>query len=344
MQLMPEQASSYAAELDLLFFLLVGLTVVFTVLVGALVIFLAVKYRRGSPADRSRAVDHHTGLELAWSIPPLILGLAVFFWNASLFGRMRTIPDNALEIFVIGKQWMWHLQHPNGVRENNELHVPLGRPIKLTMISQDVIHNFRIPAFRTQRDVIPGTYTQQWFEPTRLGRYRFYCSQFCGTEHSKMTGWVTVMEPEEYERWLANGGNVKRPVQTMAQAGGELYEKLQCGNCHEANSTVRGPSLLAIYGKQRALTNGQTVTADHTYLRESLVDPYAKIVKGYEQTMPAYKDLSEENILQLVEYMKTLGTAGDTGTGAVTAPSGTGARGSTSGRATGQESGRRASE
>jgi len=314
MQLMPEQASSFAAELDSLIFLLVGLTVLFTTLVAACLLFFAVKYRRGSKADRSRAVDHHTGLEIAWSVPPLILGLAVFMWNASLFSRMRTVPDNALEIFVIGKQWMWHVQHPNGVRENNELHVPLGRPVKLTMISQDVIHNFRIPAFRTQRDVIPGTYTEQWFQPTRLGRYRFFCSQFCGTDHSKMTGWVTVMEPVEYQRWLAAGGSAKKPVLTLEEAGKELYEKLQCGNCHEAVSTVRGPSLVAIFGKKRTLDSGQTVVADQAYLRESLVDPYRHIVKGYEQTMPSYKEqLSEEQILQLVAYMKTLGTAGDPG-------------------------------
>jgi cytochrome c oxidase subunit 2 len=309
--LMPEQASSFGAEVDALFFALVGLALFFSLAVGFAVIFFAIRFRRSARVNRRGATDHHTGLEIAWSVPPLLLGLAMFMWNAKVFAHFKRPPENALNIFVIGKQWMWHIQHENGVRENNELHIPLGRPVKLTMISQDVIHGFFIPEFRTKMDVIPGRYTTQWFEPTKLGEYRIFCTQYCGTNHSEMTGRVYVVTPAEYQEWLAKGGtSAKKPALSLAEAGGELYRKLACDNCHQTQSTPRAPTLIGIYGSKTKLKDGRMITVDDAYLRESLINPYAKLTYGYEKTMPEYK-LPEEQILQLNAYIKSLRTAAD---------------------------------
>jgi cytochrome c oxidase subunit 2 len=199
----PEQASNFAAESDALYYVLTLLTVVFTLIVFVLVAILAVRYRRGNRVDRSNPVHHSSILEMSWSILPLILGLAVFVWSAKLFAAMYgQAPANSLEVYVIGKQWMWHIQHQNGIRENNELHVPVGRPVKLTMVSQDVIHSFFIPAFRIKRDVMPGRYTSVWFTPTKAGKYHLFCAEYCGTQHSEMTGSVYAMEPKDFENWI----------------------------------------------------------------------------------------------------------------------------------------------
>lgn len=306
--LMPERASSFGAEIDALFFALVGLTLFFSLGVGIAVVYFVIRYRRNARVNRRGATDHHTGLEIAWSVPPLLLGLAMFLWNAKVFAHLKRPPEDAINIFVIGKQWMWHIQHANGVRENNELHVPLGKPVKLTMISQDVIHGFYIPEFRTKMDVIPGRYTTQWFEPTKLGEYRIFCTQYCGTNHSEMTGKVYVVTPAEYQEWLARGGTAaKKPPQSLAEAGGELFRKLACDNCHEAQSTPRAPTLVGIYGTKTRLQDGRMVTVDDAYLRESLLNPYAKLTYGYDKTMPSYK-LPEEQILQLNAYVKSLRT------------------------------------
>jgi len=206
-QLLPERASEFAQRVDLLFLFLTTVTVFFTVLIGALVIFFALRYRKGSNASRAGAKDTDLRLEIGWSLIPLSLGLFTFVWASKLYGEVYgPPPENALEIFVIGKQWMWHMQHPNGIRENNQLHIPAGRPVKLTMISQDVIHSFYIPAFRIKRDVLPGTYSTVWFTPTKPGKYHLFCAEYCGTQHSRMVGTVYVLEPAEYERWLASGG------------------------------------------------------------------------------------------------------------------------------------------
>ncbi|NLH99085.1 MAG: cytochrome c oxidase subunit II [Chthonomonadales bacterium] len=312
----PEQASSFAVEVDAIYYLLWALTIGFSLLVMAVLIFLAYRYRRGARVDRSKPVHSDLRVELLWSVVPLIIGLCVFAWSAHLYARTRIPPDDAMEIYVIGKRWMWQMQHGNGVRENAELHIPVNRNIKLTMISQDVIHSFYVPAFRVKHDVVPGTYTRLWFRPTKTGRYRLYCSQYCGTQHSQMDGWVTVMEPEAFERWLEAEGN-EANVKTvgLADAGKQLFDQMACGSCHGSNAQTgsipaaqRGGSLNGLYGSLVKLKGGRQVKADEAYLRESIMRPNEKIVDGYWAIMPSYEgQLTEEQVLQLIAYIKTLG-------------------------------------
>jgi cytochrome c oxidase subunit 2 len=326
-------ASSIAGQSDALFFTLLALTIVFTALVGAMVAFLSIRYRRGNRVDRSRPAHHSTILELSWSVGPMFLALAVFVWAAKLFATMfGPAPKDAMEIFVIGKQWMWHLQHQNGIRENNELHIPLGKPVKLTMISQDVIHDFSIPAFRIKRDVIPGTYSTMWFTPTLTGKYHLYCAQYCGTNHSEMDGYVYVMEPTQYQQWLATGGQRIQDTQpvpkSMAAQGEAIYQQQGCGNCHDADGMNRGPSLAGIYGRTVQLRDGGTTIADDAYVRKSILDSNEDIVSTYQQIMPSYKgQLNEEQVLELLTYIRSLSAAPAAPAGATTpAASGRGGR------------------
>lgn len=308
----PPQASTFAPEYDALFYLISILTVFFTVVVLACVLFFALKYRKGSKANRSNIVHDSHKVEIAWSVPPLILGLVIFAWGAQMFVNMRTMPKDAIEIFVMGKQWMWHVQHANGVRENNTLTVPTGQKVKLTMISQDVIHAMYIPAFRAQYQVIPGRYTSLWFEATKPGKYPLFCNMYCGTQHSEMGGYVYVVSPEEYAQFLARGGDAKDPsVKTVADHGRTLYKQLACGSCHFEKDDKKGPSLHGIAGIPRKMTTGETVTANDDYLRESIINPGGRLTAGYDNTMPQdYKSqLTEEQIRSLIEYMKTLGGA-----------------------------------
>ncbi len=293
--------------MDLLFYVLVLLTTVFSLLVGAMVIGFALRYQRGNRVDRSNPSSHDIRLELTWSIIPLVLGLGIFVWGAKLFAEVKRPPANAKEVYVIGKRWMWHLQHTNGIRENNELHIPIGEPVKLTMISQDVIHDFFVPAFRIHQDVIPGKYTTTWFQPTRVGKYYLFCSQYCGTNHSQMIGWIYVMSRPDYEAWLNSGGQGATSQRSLAQEGADLYQQQACGTCHGAVNTTRGPSLVGIYGTKRALSNGTYAVADDDYLRRALVNPDAEVSKGWPSLMPNYSNLTEEQILALVAYMKELG-------------------------------------
>jgi cytochrome c oxidase subunit 2 len=329
--LRPKAASNFAYDYDLLFFALTALTVFFTVVVGAMVLFFALRYRKGTKADRSKPMHENVKLELLFLIVPTILGLAMFGWGTVLFVNKRTFPENAMEIFVVGKQWMWHAQHMNGVRENNELHLPLGQPVKLTMISQDVVHGFFIPQFRVQYHVVPGRYTQMWFIPTRTGRFNLFCSVHCGTQHSEMAGYVYVLPPDEFARWLASGGNrFREEPATMAEAGEQTFREMRCGSCHGATDTQRGPSLYGMYGNPVTLETGQTVIADAKYIRSSILTPWAQLTAGYGATMPAYKGtLNEERTFELIAYIKTLGQAGARSAAPEPAPAlrGTGAAG-----------------
>jgi cytochrome c oxidase subunit 2 len=306
----PPSASNWASENDTIFYALCVLSVFFTVLVVAFVIFFAVRYRAGSKADRSRPVYEDLRLELTWTFIPLGMALVMFYFGARLYIREKTPPKNAQQIFVIGKQWMWHIQHQQGgVRENNTLHVALGQPYQLTMISQDVIHDFYVPAFRVQWMVVPGRYTTMWFTPTQVGEYHLFCNMYCGTQHSEMVGKVVVMSRGDFTKWLANNGENVVPM-TMEQAGARIYNKVGCENCHGAEDNPRAPSLYGIYGRLRNFSNSAPVKADEEYLRESILRPYNKLVKGYGETMPAYEgQLSESDVLNLIAYMKTLGAS-----------------------------------
>lgn len=308
--LFPEQGSTIAARVDALLFFLVGVSGFFAALIAVLVITFAVRYRRRSEAELPRPIHGSLKLELVWTLVPFALAMVMFFWGASVFLAISRPPDHALEIFVVGKQWMWKLQHMEGRREINELHVPQGRPIKLTMTSEDVIHSFFVPAFRVKADVLPGRYTTVWFEATRQGAYHLFCAEYCGTEHARMIGRVVVLSPADYQQWLSGAREPGVPASevSMASAGEALFQRLGCPTCHRGEHGMLGPSLVGVFGKPVELADGRVVTADEAYLRESILDPQAKIVAGYRPVMPTFQgQISEEELLQLLQYIKSLG-------------------------------------
>jgi cytochrome c oxidase subunit 2 len=294
-----------AAEVDALLFFLLAVSTVMTLGIAVAIVFLAFKYRRGSKANRQKSGKSPMLLEITWIVIPLILSMGMFAWGASVYFRLFDIPADAMEVHVVGKQWMWKFQHPDGRREINELHVPLGQPVRLNMISQDVIHSMYVPGFRVKHDVLPGRYTSLWFEATRAGAYHLFCAEYCGTQHSLMKGRVVVLEPAEYQAWLS--GN--KPGQTPVQAGATLFDELRCATCHRAAELQRPrcPSLENLFGSQVELSDGSQVTADEAYLRESILRPAAKIVKGYQPAMPAFEgQIGEEGMNDLVAYLKSL--------------------------------------
>lgn len=301
--LFPEQASTMAPRVDQLYFFLLGVSVFFATLILILIIAFAVKYRRRSDDEQPRPISGNLGLEILWTLVPLSLTLVMFVWGARLFFITFYPPTDALEINVVAKQWMWKVQHAEGRSEIDELHIPTGRPIKLIMTSQDVIHDFFVPAFRVKNDVLPGRYTTLWFEATKPGAYRLFCSQYCGTQHSGMIGHIIALEPAEFQTWLSGGA----AAVSMATAGENLFRKLGCISCHAANDSGRGPSLAGLLGKAVRLQSGATLTADENYIRESILEPQAKIVAGYPSIMPTFKGLiSEDGIMQIIAYLKSL--------------------------------------
>lgn len=301
--LFPEQASTMASRVDALYFYLVAVSGFMSLLIAGLIIYFAIRYRRRSESELPRGVEGSLKLEIAWSVIPLVISLTFFFWGASIFFAMSRMPPEAIEIYVVGKQWMWKFQHLDGQREINELHVPVGRPVKLTMASEDVIHSFYVPAFRVKRDVLPGRYASAWFEATKPGRYHLFCAEYCGTKHSGMIGWVEVMEPVAYQAWLSVGTGSG----SLADAGAKLFAQHACNTCHRADSQARGPNLEGLLGKPVRLQDGQTVIADEQYIRESIVNPHAKLVEGFQPLMPTFQGLiNEEGLLQLTAYIKSL--------------------------------------
>jgi cytochrome c oxidase subunit 2 len=299
----PEQASSVAADVDLLYWALIGLTAFFTLLIAGLIAVFAIQYRRRSAEDRPGHVHEPKALEIAWIAVPLAICVVLFFWSAHLYVTINRVPRDAVDVYVVGKRWMWKIQHLTGQREINELHVPLGVPIKLNLTSEDVIHSFFVPAFRIKKDAVPGRYNSIWFQATKPGRYHLFCAEYCGTKHSAMIGWVEVMEPAAFQAWLAGGA----AGTSLAAAGQKLFNDLACVTCHREGPTSRGPSLAGLYGSSVQLVDGETLTADEVYIRESIVTPAAKLVAGYQPVMPTYQGLvSEEGLLQLVAYIQTL--------------------------------------
>ena len=301
----PQRASVQAGQVDAVYFFLVAVTAFFSLLIAASIVVFVVKYRRRHPDDVGVAIHGSLALEMLWTIIPLGIVMVMFGWGASVFFALYRVPAGAMEIFVVGKQWMWKVQHADGQREINELHVPIGRPVKLVMGSEDVIHSFFIPAFRVKADVIPGRYNVLWFEATKPGTYHLFCAEYCGTKHSGMIGSVTAMLPQDYEAWLSGG----RSSGTPAQNGERLFTDLACITCHKQDATGRGPSLHGVFGSQVTLANGATVTADENYLRESIMNSQAKVVAGYQtpSIMPPFQgQISEESLLQLIAYIKTL--------------------------------------
>jgi cytochrome c oxidase subunit 2 len=316
-QILPTQASTMAPQVDALYFFLVALTAFFTLLISGLVAYFAIKYRRRAPDEAGTPIHGNLRLEITWTVIPLVIVLFIFGWSAKLFFTMARPPADTLDVYVVGKQWMWKFQHPDGHAEVNELHVPVGTSVKLTMTSQDVIHDVYIPDFRVKADVLPGRYTHMWFKATTPGRYRLFCAEYCGTEHSGMVGWIVVQERADYQKWLAGGAGQG----TMAQTGEKLFKDLSCVTCHKDDTTGRGPTLIGLYGKAVTLDTGSTVEADEAYLRESIVNPRAKMVTGFQPIMPTFQGLvSEEGLLQLLEYIQSLKAVPSNATGTPAAP------------------------
>jgi cytochrome c oxidase subunit II len=299
----PEQASTISTEVDHLLYFLLAVSVFFTLLIFGSIFYFAIKYRRRSPDELPRIVHGGLTLEILWSVIPFGLTMVMFAWGASVYFTMYRPPDDAIEIYGVGKQWMWKIQHMEGQREINELHIPVGRAVKMTLTSEDVIHSFFVPAFRTKTDVLPGRYTVTWFRATKPGKYHLYCAEYCGTKHSGMIGWVHVLEPGDYQQWLSGGAGAG----SMASSGEKLFQDLACGNCHKPDNTGRCPNLVGLHNQTVEIAGGGTVKADEAYIRESILNPSAKIVAGYQPSMPTFQGLvTEEGVLQLVEYIKSL--------------------------------------
>jgi cytochrome c oxidase subunit 2 len=300
--LWPTSASSQSLGVDLLYSFLVVLSLATTLLIFVVIAIFGMKYRRRHGREAEQ-IEGSLILEIAWSVIPLGIFFVIFAWGAVIYFRMRTPPRDAAEIYVVGKQWMWKLQHVEGQREINELHVPVDRDIKLIMTSQDVIHSFFVPEFRLKQDVVPGRYTTLWFRATRPGTYHLFCTQYCGTEHSGMIGDVVVMNPADYQAWMS-GGTV---TGSLAQNGQTLFQQLGCSTCHRFDVQGRGPNLMGVFGKPVQLEDGRIVTADENYVRESILVPAAKVVSGFKPIMPSFQgQVSEDQLNALVAYVKSL--------------------------------------
>ncbi len=302
--LFPPEASQLAPESDALFFFLVLMSLVGLTTVVLLVVGFSILYNQ-KRHPKAVQIEGSTILETTWTIIPLGLFLITFVWGALIYFRVFTPPANAMNIYVVGKQWMWKAEHPGGQHEIDALHIPEGVPIQLTMISQDVFHSFSIPAFRVKREVIPGRYTTVWFEATKVGTYHLFCTQYCGTNHSQMIGWVYVMTPEDYRKWLEGSTS----GQSLAQDGERLFASLSCNACHNTRPDARGPNLVGVYGSKLTLTTGEQVTADDAYLRQAILDPGQHVTQGFTPIMPTYQgQISEDGVIALVEYIKNLKT------------------------------------
>ncbi len=355
----PEQASNFAARVDHVYITLIGMSVFFTIPIVGLIIYFGIKYRRGSSATRTGGRPGHW-LEWGWIGGLFVLVIPVYFWATSIYMDMFRPPASTIDIYVVGKQWMWKTQHLNGKREIDQLHVPINRPVRLIMTSEDVIHSFYVPAFRVKHDVLPGRYTTLWFVPTKIGSYHLFCAEYCGTDHALMGGQVVVMSQEDYQAWLnesptavgqagtigAVGNTVGNPgvagAQTpntqgvgvgqgpgqlaagtsgltpgsMVQAGALLFDKAGCISCHHMDGTGVGPSLVGVYGSQVQLQGGGVVLADENYIHESIVAPNAQIVSGYQPVMPSFTgQFSEEQLMSVVAFVKSLSPASDTNGG-----------------------------
>lgn len=314
-----QQASTIAADVDFLFAALLAVTVFFVVLIFGAVIFFAVRFRRRTGTETPAAIHGNNRLEVAWIVIPLVIVMIAFVWGGELYFRMNRPPAGAMEIFGVGKQWMWKFQHPEGPREINDLHVPTGVPVRIILTSEDVVHSFYVPAFRVKMDVVPGRYTQAWFEATKPGSYHLFCAEYCGTSHSGMAGRVIVMSPAEYEAWLegrkaaaipagAAGGVSGLSMQAQGEA---LLKKYRCVTCHGPGSLIKAPSFDGLYGRAVELADGRTIEANDAYIRESILKPQSKIGKGFGPEMPTFDgQVTEEDILSIIQYFKSLGSSG----------------------------------
>ena len=313
--LWPERASTAAGNVDALFVFLLIVSGLMTALIFAALIYFAARYRRrrGVLAEQ---IEGSTPLELTWSIIPLFVFMVIFAWGAVVYFKGRTPPRDSTEVYVVAKQWTWKLEHAEGQREINELHVPVGCDVKLIMTSQDVIHSFYVPAFRMKQDVLPGRYTVAWFRATKPGTYHLFCAEYCGTQHSGMIGSIIVQEPAQYEAWMSGG-----TTGPLSATGEKIFAELGCVTCHRSDSQGRGPNLQGVFGKPVQLEDGRILNVDENYIRESILDPGAKVVKGLKPVMPTFQGLvSEEQLNALVAFVKSQSQPGPAGPKTATAP------------------------
>jgi cytochrome c oxidase subunit II len=305
--LLPDAASTEAHRVDTLFYFMLALCGFVAAGVCVLVVFFAVKYRRRTEGQLALPSRSPKWVELTWTIVPLCIFLGIFVWGARVYFALARPPRNAIEINVVAKQWMWKFQHPEGQREINQLHIPVNQPVKLTLASEDVIHSFYVPAFRIHQDVLPVApgrpYRTVWFEATETGSFHLFCSQYCGTQHSGMVGEIVVMSAADYQRWLSSGGEG-----SLASMGQKLFRQLACNECHSGTAEARAPSLDGLFGSLVYLQDGTTVRADESYIRQSILDPRAQTVAGFQPIMPTFQNqLDEEQVLELIAYIKSLG-------------------------------------
>jgi cytochrome c oxidase subunit 2 len=305
-------ASVHSAEVDALLAGLLLISLAVLALVFGLIWTYALRYRAGNTEDRGAIAQKSWRIEIGWTVATLVVFFALFIWGADLYVRLYTPPGNALKIYIVGKQWMWKVEHEGGQREINALHVPVGRPVQLIMTSEDVIHDFAIPAFRIKHDVLPGRYEQLWFSAQVPGSYHLFCTQFCGTDHAAMIGEVVAMQQADYARWLSqNGGS-----DTLATAGRDLFTRYGCSGCHQAGptgggGTVRAPSLNGLYGSPVPLADGTTVFADDKYIRDSILLPADQIVASYAPVMPSFSgQIGEDDLIKLIAFIKSLAAEG----------------------------------
>ncbi|HXX43727.1 MAG TPA: cytochrome c oxidase subunit II [Candidatus Acidoferrales bacterium] len=299
----PAAASSIARGVDRLYLVLSGITAFFTVLIFSIIFVFMIKYRRRSDGEKSAETHTPLAVELTWTIIPSLICAVLFVWSAALYVQNARPPASSTEIFVIGKQWMWHLQHSEGPREINELHVPVGVPIKLTITSQDVIHDFYIPAFRVKKDALPGRYTSLWFQATETGTFHLFCAQYCGTNHAEMIGWVYVMSPTDYAAWLAGG----EKTESLAQQGERLFTQFGCDSCHTGEAGAQAPSLAGVYGKPEKMANGETRIVDESLISQAIWVPTSVHLPNYKSIMPTYQgQVDSEQMVRLIAYVKSL--------------------------------------
>jgi len=299
----PPEASSYAGRVDVIFFSLLALCVIVALGVFGLIFIFCVRYREGSSAPRPKEKINSTPIEIAWMVIPLLIFLIVFAFAGREYAAIYSPPSGGTEIDIVGKQWMWNIQHADGTSEKNELHVPLNENIIITLTSQDVVHSFYVPAFRLKHDAVPGTYARFWFRAVKTGSFPIFCAQYCGMNHSQMIGRIIVMQPHDYADWQAR----ERPAQDLAAQGETLFHQVGCSGCHAPTATIHAPLLEGLYGRQVALSDGSLVTADRQYLRDSILLPSKQIAAGFAPVMPTYQgQLSEEQVNAIVAYLMTL--------------------------------------
>ncbi|MGZ5094070.1 MAG: cytochrome c oxidase subunit II [Burkholderiales bacterium] len=301
---LPVSASDAADRVDVLFFSMVGITGTVAIGIFAVMAFFLIRYRHGSSASRTAPPSRNLPVEAVWIGLPLLIFLCIFAWAAYDYSALYTPPADAAPVYIVAKQWMWRLQHANGRREIDELHVPLGKPVRLIMTSQDVIHSFYAPALRIKQDVVPGRYTSIWFRPTVAGEYHLLCAEYCGTHHAGMHGRIVVMQPAEFSQWISSGTEAPG----LAERGFTLFRQYGCSGCHSVQSSVHAPDLNGLIGRTVHLSDGRTLTADESYVRDSILLPKKDVVAGFDPIMPSFAgQIGEEDIEAIIHYIRSTG-------------------------------------